>query len=332
MPPPPVNQDPVIQGLANRAATDNSLKELMKVVASGGASPEQLRVFQCYIDDVTASARATWPAPAPAESADSPLATGASGGRPPLTASGTPTPNQPTPAMPRPELGSAPSRSAPENPPSYSRRGPAGTEAASRTPYSARPQPGPDPISPIANAPLKTTAVVFAFSAGSGDRYLFPKHSILEFMSQGTHVVASFLVLRPAGDRSEPSPPSSSSSSSRARYYDPALDYYQPVTVQLSASSAKVLDPLAKVVASPAQARAYMTEVMANTARAEESCLVLRLPRSPTAAGLQRSTSKGEAAVVKQELEERRPTVNPSVDESAPSAKRRKSGRSRATG
>lgn len=46
--------DPVIQMLASRAATDVHLKELMKVVATSKATPDQLREFQAHIDEFNA--------------------------------------------------------------------------------------------------------------------------------------------------------------------------------------------------------------------------------------------------------------------------------------
>jgi len=53
--PPPVdkktNPDPVISKLAARASTDPELKSLMKEVATGNASQEQLRIFQRHIDE-----------------------------------------------------------------------------------------------------------------------------------------------------------------------------------------------------------------------------------------------------------------------------------------
>ncbi|KAK5943308.1 hypothetical protein PMZ80_004315 [Knufia obscura] len=46
--------DPVIQMLASRAATDVHLKDLMKVVATSKATPDQLREFQAHIDEFNA--------------------------------------------------------------------------------------------------------------------------------------------------------------------------------------------------------------------------------------------------------------------------------------
>lgn len=45
--------DPVIQMLAQRAAGDPALKELMKVVAAGSESPEKLAEFQRHINEIT---------------------------------------------------------------------------------------------------------------------------------------------------------------------------------------------------------------------------------------------------------------------------------------
>ncbi|GAM89402.1 hypothetical protein ANO11243_074400 [Dothideomycetidae sp. 11243] len=69
VPAPPAKQspDPVIQLLASRASTDRNLKELMKIVATGTASAEQLRTFQQHIDElnaVVAAHTATKPAAA----------------------------------------------------------------------------------------------------------------------------------------------------------------------------------------------------------------------------------------------------------------------------
>lgn len=61
-------QDPVIQMLATKASSNASLKALMKVVASGNASHDQLKVFQSHIDELTAllSKQASSTAPSPA--------------------------------------------------------------------------------------------------------------------------------------------------------------------------------------------------------------------------------------------------------------------------
>ncbi|KAI1309923.1 hypothetical protein F5Y03DRAFT_347860 [Xylaria venustula] len=110
------------------------------------------------------------------------------------------------------------------------------------------------------------TAVVLEFAGGTGDRYLFPKYSILEFSADGTHVVASFLIVRRG---------------SKLEYGgDRALDYYQPVTVRLHSQSPKYLENLARVVAPQDEVQRYMDDVMENMTRAEYVLLAMRLPKA----------------------------------------------------
>ncbi|KAG5979620.1 hypothetical protein E4U55_004948 [Claviceps digitariae] len=110
------------------------------------------------------------------------------------------------------------------------------------------------------------SAVVFDF--GSGDRYLFPKYSVLEFLptKSGQQVVASFLIVR-KGSTSEYGG-------------DPKLDYYQPVTIRLQTNSGRHLENLARAVAPQDEVRRYMDDVMDNMTRAEYVLLAMRLPRA----------------------------------------------------
>ena len=109
------------------------------------------------------------------------------------------------------------------------------------------------------------SAVVFDF--GSGDRYLFPKYSILEFLpsQSGQQVIASFLIVR-KGSISEYGG-------------DPKLDYYQPVTLRMQTSGGRHLENLARVVAPQDEVRRYMNQVMDTMTRAEYVLLAMRLPR-----------------------------------------------------
>ncbi|KAI8629603.1 hypothetical protein F5Y19DRAFT_71459 [Xylariaceae sp. FL1651] len=110
------------------------------------------------------------------------------------------------------------------------------------------------------------TAIVLEFAGGNGDRYLFPKYSILEYSAEGTQVVASFLIVRKG---------------SKLEYGgDRALDYYQPMTLRLSSHSPKVLENLARVVAPQDEVKRYMDDVMENMTRAEYVLLAMRLPRA----------------------------------------------------
>ena len=83
---------------------------------------------------------------------------------------------------------------------------------------------------------------------------------------EGTHALMSFLITRRA---------------------DPEIDvvgkegkeYYQPVTIRLSAHHAKVLEPLARAVNRPDDVRKAMSEVMARATRADNVFLATKLAR-----------------------------------------------------
>ncbi|KAI9767134.1 MAG: hypothetical protein M1840_005923 [Geoglossum simile] len=252
---PKPSPDPVIQMLATKAATDHELKALMRVVASGKATHPQLKVFQGHIDELTAILNSQGNASRPFTSDERP--TGAPPGAGVLRPSTHPTPT------PKPN----------GVPTTVGRPTPANTSLTFRTEHPAQQQPTPQ----VAHTKSKghtishksdISAVVFEFAAGSGDRFLFPKYSILEYLPGGTQVIASFLVVRKGSD-------------SVSGNYDPNLDYYQPVTTRLAAQTSKMLEPLAKVAADPTEARKYMDDIMDNMTRAEYVHLAMRLPRDP---------------------------------------------------
>jgi hypothetical protein len=115
------------------------------------------------------------------------------------------------------------------------------------------------------------SAVVFDF--GTGDRYLFPKFSILEFLptASGQQVIASFLIVR-KGSTSEYGG-------------NPELDYYQPISIRIQTQTGRYLENLARVVAPQDEVRRYMDDVMDNMTRAEYVLLAMRLPRASKEAG-----------------------------------------------
>jgi hypothetical protein len=127
-------------------------------------------------------------------------------------------------------------------------------------------QPLPQALRSKGPVPSKPdiSGVVFEFAGGSGDRFLFPKFSILEYLPGG-QVIASFLIVRKG-------------SSSDSPRYDPKMDYYQPITIRLIAGG-RQLDALQKVVAPPDEVRRYMDDIMDNVTRAEYVLLAMRLPK-----------------------------------------------------
>lgn len=232
--PPAKSSDPVIQMLAERAATDQDLKALMRIVADGKASAEELKKFQAHIDELTKMLHARQAAAAPL----------------PTSAHPSPAPNSV-----RPPPIAAPSA-----------RPQASPVTNGRPDYHIQPQPQAlRSKGPLPPSKPDITAVVFEFIGGSGDRYLFPKYSILEYLPGG-QVVASFLIVRKG-------------SSADSKKYDPTLDYYQPITIRLYTHQGRQLESLAKVVAPQEEVRKYMDDIMDNMTRAEYVLLAMRLPR-----------------------------------------------------
>jgi len=248
--PPPTNAaptpaaskstDPVIQMLAERAATDPELKALMRIVANGEASPDELKKFQTHIDELTRLQKERQAASQP---------------QPPH--------NQSAPLPP-------PATSAQVNGKPKVQPPPAAPIVKAAPPPNPEPRYQPQPQALRSKGPLPSTkpdisGVVFEFTGGSGDRFLFPKFSILEYLPQG-QVIASFLIVRKGSSSDSPS-------------YDPQLDYYQPITIRLYAHQGRQLDALQKVVAPPDEVRRYMDDIMDNMTRAEYVLLAMRLPK-----------------------------------------------------
>ncbi|KAL2195001.1 hypothetical protein P885DRAFT_42044 [Corynascus similis CBS 632.67] len=123
---------------------------------------------------------------------------------------------------------------------------------------------GPPPAPPKPDI----SAIVFEFAGGTGDRYLFPKFSLLEYVPvpSGQQVIASFLLVRKGSQAEYP-------------MADPELDYYQPLTIRLFIPAGRHLEHLARVVAPPDEVKRYMNDVMTKMTRAEYILLAMRLPR-----------------------------------------------------
>ncbi|RDL31157.1 uncharacterized protein BP5553_09946 [Venustampulla echinocandica] len=235
------SKDPVIQMLAERASTDPDLKALMRIVANGQASAEELKRFQSHIDDLTRLQKAR-------QAAIQAQATGQPSPRPPqaspqINGHAHPTPS-PTPSV----------RNAPAHVPT-----PKSEHQFQSQPQALRSK------GPIPSTKPDISGVVFEFAGGSGDRFLFPKFSILEYLPQG-QVIASFLIVRKGSCSDSPA-------------YDPALDYYQPITIRLYAHQGRQLEALQKIVAPADEVRRYMDDIMDNMTRAEYVLLAMRLPR-----------------------------------------------------
>lgn len=261
--------DPVIQLLATRAATDDDLKSLMTIVASGKASSAQLKTFQAYIDELSAIVQAN-----PhllAGHLTQPRSSSNTTSRRHLAPSHGSTPSGPPHRMglPLPDLGGRFTSDPNHKPRGASRASEMIIKAEQSGPYQSSRHPlgnipRRDRSLPPAHSDIK--AVLMEFTAGSGDRYLFPKYSILHYSPDGTSLTASILVQRKGNE-------------SKSDGFDPKLEYHQSITMCLFAASARVVEPLTRIVASVADVTKQMNEVMARTVRAPPVYLPLRLPR-----------------------------------------------------
>lgn len=259
--PPPANSDPVIHMLAQRAGQDAELKAVMKIVAAGDASPEQLQFFQRHIDELSSLLQARTAAGLP--QIPGLLAAGGLGPSPRHV--GT-RPTSPTSDCRASSVGTL---TAPQN---------ASNPAKGRQPSLSRMYPYHSSSSPLAGMKGRAavsvakadhfSAVVVEFAGGTGDRFLFPRHTILEYLPAGRQVIASFLVVRD-GSKAE------------SDGYKPNKEYYQPVTISLTADDARVLSHLSRVVAWPDETRRHMDAVMDRAALANKVYLAMRLPKNP---------------------------------------------------
>lgn len=265
--------DPVIQMLATRAAANPDLKALMKVVAKGDASPVQLREFQDHIDELNAILKTlpnphepfyedSYPEPPPHGQLSAARPPEASTGRPATSITYVP----PLPA-PAPVKIESPSQSYPI--------------VAPQAQPKAYPGTKPD-----------ISAIVFDFG-GTGDRFSFPRYSILEYLYSKTQVIVSFLIIRRG-------------SVAATGNYKNSQNYYQPVTMRLNADNPNTLEPLSRIVAPPDEVRSYMESVFKSMSPAENVYLATRLPRTADALELEKKEKTPQP-----ELQLIRPTYSP---------------------
>ena len=131
--------------------------------------------------------------------------------------------------------------------------------------YPPMPQPLRLPARPPPAVKPEIHSVVFDFG-GSGDRFSFPRYSILDYILGGTEVIVSFLLIRRG-------------STTRAPRYKESKNYYQPVTMRLSSQNPRTLEPLSRIVAPPDEVRKHMDGIFDKMLPAEQVHLATRLPR-----------------------------------------------------
>lgn len=253
-------QDPVIQMLATRAASDHGLKTLMKVVASGQASPTQLKDFQDHIDELNTLLKSK-PKPTEPSQDDSRPQPPPRGGQEYIARVVVPT------SRPDSSWTQIPSVAPYSNP--HAQVPSIKTEPSSKT--QAFTTPSASSKSTYTVHKPEINSIVFDFG-GTGDRFSFPRFSILEYLYGGTQVIVSFLVIRRGG-------------TAKSGKYKDTRSYYQPITMRLSTPHPRILEPLARIVAPPEEVRRYMDSVFDKMSPAETVFLATRLPRAQDAEG-----------------------------------------------
>ncbi|KAK3385386.1 hypothetical protein B0H63DRAFT_449443 [Podospora didyma] len=247
---PPVGSDPLIVMLVKSALDNSRIKNIIQRIAGNTPNFTDAKELQAALEFLLSKAKlakakelqqtqspvsATSPAAAKASGASS---AGPAASSPVVALSAT---HQQQQQQQQQQQHSMP---PPPAPPSLRSRGP--------------------PPAPV----LDLSAVVFEFSGGTGDRYLFPKFSVVENVpvATGHQVIASFFIVRKGSQSEYP-------------MADPELDYYQPLTIRLFAQTGRHLDYLSKVVAPQADVARYMDDIMDNMTRAEYVLIAMRLPR-----------------------------------------------------
>lgn len=252
--PPTKTTDPVIQMLASRAATDNNLKELMKVVATSRATPEQLKEFQAHIDEINSIVKKQ-----NAENA---------GPKKKPTKTPTSTPAHRTPVAAHPATYNNVHRNSPLGP---------GPPAAQTPQFKAYPvQVRPEPIikhvviefvSPITGQPM------------TSDRWLFPENAVLDLVYGGTEMTCSFFVERKGSEiMAGMKDLTTEEMSNMNGKWLADTEYFSPVTMQVKATQHRTIETIARSAKALPDVLKHMHEVMEKKSRAPQEFLVHRLP------------------------------------------------------
>lgn len=209
-PAPTPAPDPVIHMLAARAGTDPELKAVMKIVAAGSASKEQLEFFQSHINELTAIL-ARQKEEKPPKAAPMPPAPKPAPPPPPPAPKQVVPPPPPRPVQPMPQP-IQPNTTKPYNPPPppmHIQQAPSMHQPRPPYPnnYSKPPQYHPPPQVPVYNPPPRTTyrPLVFSFVHGNEDKFYFPSYSFMEWLPNGTGAKLSFLITK-MKPKAEPAP------------------------------------------------------------------------------------------------------------------------------
>jgi len=193
--------DPVIHMLAARAGTDPELKAVMKIVAAGSASKEQLEFFQTHINELTnilarqkeeKMLKSQQPPPIPKAPPPPPPPPPKQIAHPPPPRPVQPIQQQIQPNTPRPYSPVPMQGQMQHAPPVQQPHTPYGSN------YSKPPQYHPQHPAPVYTPPPRTSyrPLVFSFVHGNEDKFYFPSYSFMEWLPNGTGAKLSFLITK----------------------------------------------------------------------------------------------------------------------------------------
>lgn len=251
-PPQKPTSDPVIQMLAARASTDIRLKELMKVVATSQASPDQLKEFQGHIDEFNTIVKRQ-----EVERIEKQKQQEAASNTPEVKAVQVPAAPTPGPSI----NSNATAASRPSVP------GP------TAPPYTSYPQPRPEPI-------IKHIVVEFHGEGATQDRWLFPEHAVLDIKYGDVEMICSFFVERKGSDIiSSLSGGSTEEATVLQSKWKAEQDYYQPISMLVRANQHRTIETIARAAKVLPEVQEYMRDVIKNKVLASQEYLVHQLPR-----------------------------------------------------
>lgn len=270
--------DPVISMLANRASSDTELKALMKEVATGNATQDQLKIFQKHIDELTAIIQKQKKdeedrAAREQQQANMIQYDGAADMKPHPPAQHPIQPHQPQhsqqPRQPYP---------VPQPPaPNYQNQQPTWTPP------------------PPTNMPV---LLQFTTQGACEDRFLFPQYSILESLSP-QHLLVSFMLLREGREAVD------------TTGLELDKEYWTPITMMIEVAYGReeIMNCIRRWCKPAEEVRKWMEDSMKRCQRAPESYLALRLPFKSTAATESEDVSKEATPVVAEKLKAKKSAV-----------------------
>lgn len=147
-------------------------------------------------------------------------------------------------------------------------------------------QPPPQKYYPPGQQPSLPVVIEFHGPGASPDRFRFPEHSILEFLSPHMLLV-SFLVIRKAKPDTtagavEGAIPEDADKIKEENAEVKSGDIYEPITLKITVDESQkgrdILGFIQRSVKPPVETRAWMTEQIARCMRAQRRYLALRLP------------------------------------------------------